>query len=541
MTLLDLTGLTQPTQTGHRDAPQRDVAAAGQATGFAQAMSEEEGRHSGSDPAGADTRDAPDDAAVATLARGGGPPAQGGKGAPPSVTAPSPAPDPTDLVVLAIGSPRGEASGGEPAAGRLPGRSGGAGDRGDTSSASPERAVRARAPGLAAGRVSADTALAPADETRAPGSRLVDADAQPAGARQLQPGTIPADGVRVGQASDIRAVAPAPSPDGDLPAPELRVSNEPEKIGDGPSLPRKADMAVAATRTGPPAAPGPGSSFTNPAGQTEPRQATAGAATAGAAIAGAAAGQATGPGRPPDQTAAPVVAIARPVAESPSRAVTRAAAGAGDQPLPTAARLPETTGSEMPIAATVAREPGVATPRGGLVLRGAGAMNTGQAPGASEPAPPGQPAGPAQTATTAPASPAAGTAPAERAVIRQITAAVPPGTPPGRIELTLDPPELGRVEISIDVADQSLRASLSAERQATGDLIRRHLELLNAQFREAGFSDVELSYSGQRDGRQDPRGTDEAAEPAPPDIPAPGQARQPATPAGQSGRIDIRL
>lgn len=85
----------------------------------------------------------------------------------------------------------------------------------------------------------------------------------------------------------------------------------------------------------------------------------------------------------------------------------------------------------------------------------------------------------------------------ERMVLQQVASTIPPGTAPGRIEFMLDPPELGRIEIAIEVADQSLRATLSAERQVTADLIRRHMDLLNEQFREAGFSDVDLSFAEQ--------------------------------------------
>ena len=76
----------------------------------------------------------------------------------------------------------------------------------------------------------------------------------------------------------------------------------------------------------------------------------------------------------------------------------------------------------------------------------------------------------------------------------------------------LDPPELGRVEIAIEVADQSLRATLTAERQATGDLIRRHLDILTGQFREAGFNDVDLSYSGRQGDRPDHRRPEEVPD-----------------------------
>lgn len=62
------------------------------------------------------------------------------------------------------------------------------------------------------------------------------------------------------------------------------------------------------------------------------------------------------------------------------------------------------------------------------------------------------------------------------------------------IELTLDPPELGRIEIQMEVAELGMRATLAAERPLTGDLIRRHSDQLAHQLDEAGFNDVDLSF-----------------------------------------------
>ena len=83
----------------------------------------------------------------------------------------------------------------------------------------------------------------------------------------------------------------------------------------------------------------------------------------------------------------------------------------------------------------------------------------------------------------------------ERALVQQVAAAIAPARSGDRIELVLDPPELGRVEIVIDVADQVLKATLSADRQSTADLIRRHIDMLGDQLRDEGFSDVDLSFT----------------------------------------------
>lgn len=93
---------------------------------------------------------------------------------------------------------------------------------------------------------------------------------------------------------------------------------------------------------------------------------------------------------------------------------------------------------------------------------------------------------------------------AARVVVPQIASAIATQHAPGRIEIQLDPPELGRIEIALEIADQGLRATLSAERAMTGDMIRRHGELLLQQLQNAGFSDVDLRFGDtQRDDQGD--------------------------------------
>lgn len=70
------------------------------------------------------------------------------------------------------------------------------------------------------------------------------------------------------------------------------------------------------------------------------------------------------------------------------------------------------------------------------------------------------------------------------------------------IELSLDPPELGRIDINMEIAEMGLRATLSAERSGTGDMIRRQAELLLQQLDEAGFSDVSLDFRDFGSGEQ---------------------------------------
>ncbi|MGF1500254.1 MAG: flagellar hook-length control protein FliK [Paracoccaceae bacterium] len=88
--------------------------------------------------------------------------------------------------------------------------------------------------------------------------------------------------------------------------------------------------------------------------------------------------------------------------------------------------------------------------------------------------------------------------PAIRHIAPQLAGAIQPQTVPGHIQLQLDPPELGRVEIGLEIADQGLRASLAAERGSTADLLRRHGDLLLQQLQDLGFADIDLRFSGGR-------------------------------------------
>ena len=85
----------------------------------------------------------------------------------------------------------------------------------------------------------------------------------------------------------------------------------------------------------------------------------------------------------------------------------------------------------------------------------------------------------------------------ERDLATQIVSAASTRGNSGVVNVTLDPPELGRVEIVMEIADQGLRATLTAERQSTGDMIRRHMDLLAEQFEDAGFDDLDLNFGGQ--------------------------------------------
>jgi len=144
----------------------------------------------------------------------------------------------------------------------------------------------------------------------------------------------------------------------------------------------------------------------------------------------------------------------------------------------------------------------------------------------------------------APASVApAGQAERAQAVAAQIAAAASSLPGQTRIEVQLDPPELGRVEIAIDIADQGLRAAVTAERGQTGDLLRRYGDILFQNLQEAGFTEIDLRFADGRNARggQGPWGTPQTGQSST----APDDATQ-AAPAGtapppSADRLDLRL
>ncbi|SEA56233.1 flagellar hook-length control protein FliK [Rubrimonas cliftonensis] len=67
-----------------------------------------------------------------------------------------------------------------------------------------------------------------------------------------------------------------------------------------------------------------------------------------------------------------------------------------------------------------------------------------------------------------------------------------------RVELRLDPPELGRVMIHMRIEDGALSAQITADRPETLDLMRRNADILQRELQAAGFGRADLDFSGQR-------------------------------------------
>ncbi len=64
----------------------------------------------------------------------------------------------------------------------------------------------------------------------------------------------------------------------------------------------------------------------------------------------------------------------------------------------------------------------------------------------------------------------------------------------GVTEVALNPQELGKVRMTMTAQDNAMILSIVAERPETQDLMRRHIDHLNQEFRNLGYQDVKFSF-----------------------------------------------
>lgn len=64
------------------------------------------------------------------------------------------------------------------------------------------------------------------------------------------------------------------------------------------------------------------------------------------------------------------------------------------------------------------------------------------------------------------------------------------------VEISLSPEELGRVRLAVSHSEAGILVSVLAERPETIDLMRRHINSLEAAFQEIGYSDIAFSFAG---------------------------------------------
>ncbi len=166
------------------------------------------------------------------------------------------------------------------------------------------------------------------------------------------------------------------------------------------------------------------------------------------------------------------------------------------QPTPPTGQV-ESSVSLAPIEAPTALEPAASLDRpveGEATRVGRAAFHAEVSPGVSAPT-----VSESRSVTTVSTGAAANTPnDIARSTGQQIATVVIAQSGPARIELQLDPPELGRVDIDLDITDQGLRATITSERSTTGELLRRHGDVLLQQFQDAGFADIDLRFGQSR-------------------------------------------
>lgn len=92
--------------------------------------------------------------------------------------------------------------------------------------------------------------------------------------------------------------------------------------------------------------------------------------------------------------------------------------------------------------------------------------------------------------------------PASIEAAAQVVAAIRADRGSNEIDVRLDPPELGRVRISLTIERSDIvTATVSSERTDTLDLMRRHQDELARELERAGFSKVRLDFSASDSGR----------------------------------------
>lgn len=110
------------------------------------------------------------------------------------------------------------------------------------------------------------------------------------------------------------------------------------------------------------------------------------------------------------------------------------------------------------------------------------------------------------------------------------------------VVVTLSPDELGKVTMNVSAQDGTLTLALAVERGDTLDLLRRHIDQLAQDFRDLGFSQLNFSFSQDRQG--DPGADDRPATPGHDPVPIAASPPEPSPAAPPSARqdgLDLRL
>ena len=181
-------------------------------------------------------------------------------------------------------------------------------------------------------------------------------------------------------------------------------------------------------------------------------------------------------------------------------------------------------GPQAPIAAVPADMPPPFIPLDVTAVAGPAGSERGLGPDGIPPEP-----GPARAASAPSPLPSPPAPPLARQIVESLTQ-----QPEGRIEVRLDPEELGAVKVTMVPDGDRMRVVIMVERPETMDLLRRNQTDLAQEFRAIGYETTSFSFGRSgRDSHQ--RGI---AAPIKPDL-AEGVA--PPSPPPASGGLDLRL
>ncbi len=129
-----------------------------------------------------------------------------------------------------------------------------------------------------------------------------------------------------------------------------------------------------------------------------------------------------------------------------------------------------------------------------------------------------------------------------QSVARQLVAAVLPDGE-GGFEVRLSPEELGSVRLSLHVTEGAVTLAIQAERPETLELMRRHADVLEREFRDAGFASLTFTFGqGSPDGRPPAASAyAETVRERAADALSPADAAASARPLRASTQLDLRL
>ncbi|WP_170406249.1 flagellar hook-length control protein FliK [Ruegeria arenilitoris] len=105
-------------------------------------------------------------------------------------------------------------------------------------------------------------------------------------------------------------------------------------------------------------------------------------------------------------------------------------------------------------------------------------------------------------------APFSGRAEIARAVAGQMAATIVAKPGSGSVEIALTPEELGKVSIKVTGREDGLHMMIVADRPETMDLMRRHISILSAEFKEMGLGDLSFDLGTSANPEQDAEPTE---------------------------------